>query len=249
MHHQELFSDKANLYESSRPTYPKAIYKFLAALCPSNKLAWDSACGNGQAAIGLVEEFSKVYATDVSKEQIANAKKHSQISYAIAPSEKTDLENESCDLVCVAQALHWFNYELFWPEVNRVLKPEGVFVAFGYNWPSINKEVDTAISTSFMKIVEPYWAPQNKLIWNHYNDLEIPFEKIESPDFVMQVNWNLNEFFNFLHTFSAARRCMDAIGTNFFDNTYEHVAGIWGNLEERKTANLDFVFYAGRKKT
>jgi ubiquinone/menaquinone biosynthesis C-methylase UbiE len=249
VHHHRLFNDKAELYESSRPTYPKEIYKFVASLCPSTTLAWDSACGNGQAAIGLVEEFSKVYATDVSKEQIENAKQHSQITYVVAPSEKTTLENESCDLVCVAQALHWFNYELFWPEVNRVLKPEGIFVTFGYNWPSINEKIDAAISIYFMKIIEPYWAQQNKLIWNHYRDLEIPFEKIESPNFLMQINWNLNEFFNFLHTFSATRRCMDAIGTDFFDYAYEQVAGIWGSSEDRKAVNLDFVFYAGRKKT
>jgi hypothetical protein len=42
---------------------------------------------------------------------------------------------------------------------------------------------------------------------------------------------------------------MDAIGTNFFDYAYEQVAGIWGNSEDRKAVNLDFVFYAGRKKT
>lgn len=217
-------------------------------MCPSLTLAWDSACGNGQAAVGLAKEFCEVYATDVSTEQIANAKQHPQITYAVAPSEKVNLKDASCDLVCVAQALHWFNYDLFWPEVNRVLKPGGIFAAFGYNWPSINKKVDAAISTLFLKVIEPYWAPQNKLLWSHYRDLEIPFEKIESPEFSMQVNWNLNEFFNFLHTFSATRRCMDATGTAFFDNAYAHVATIWGNPEARKTVDLEFVFYAGRKK-
>ncbi len=248
MHHHKLFNDKAELYESSRPTYPDEVYKFVASICPATTLVWDSACGNGQAAIGLAEIFSDVYATDVSKEQIANAKPHPKITYSVAPSEQTTLQNESCDLVCVAQALHWFDYELFWPEANRVLKHDGVFVAFGYNWPSVNEKIDSAISAYFMKIIEPYWAPQNKLIWNHYKELEIPFEKIESPSFLMQVDWNLNEFFNFLHTFSATRRCMDAIGTDFFDYAYEQVAGMWGNSEERKTINLDFVFYAGRKR-
>ena len=248
MDHHKLFNDKADLYESSRPTYPKEIYTFLAAQCPSRTLVWDSACGNGQAAIGLAEEFDKVYATDVSEEQIANAKKHPKITYVVAPSEKTDLQNESCDLVCVAQALHWLNYELFWPEVNRVLKPNGVFAAIGYNWPSINKEIDQAILTSFMKVIEPYWAPQNKLLWNHYRDIEFPFNKIASPDFHMQLQWNFNELFNFLHTFSATRRCIDGIGTDFFKHAYEHLAKIWGNLEERKAVHFGVVFYAGRKK-
>jgi len=212
----------------------------LADLCPEKNLAWDSACGNGQAAIGLAEEFNKVYATDISNEQIANSKYHSKIDYVVSSSEKTLLENESCDLVSVAQALHWFDYDLFWPEVNRVLKPQGIFTTFGYTWPSINNKIDELVSTSFLKVIEPYWAPQNALLLNHYRG--------DSPNFIMQENWNLNDFFNFLHTFSATRRCMDAIGIRFFDDAYENVVKIWGDREEKKTVSFEFVFYAGRKK-
>lgn len=145
MHHYQLFNDKAELYESARLVYPQSIFHYLASLSPSTDLAWDSACGNGQAAIGLVKAFSHVYATDISHEQISNAKLHPRISYAVSPSEKVNLNNESCDLVCVAQALHWFNHALFWPEAQRVLKPEGVFSTFGYNWPSVNKDIDATI--------------------------------------------------------------------------------------------------------
>ncbi len=248
MHHHKFFSDKAKLYESSRPVYPQEIYAYLASLCSATGLAWDSACGNGQAAIGLVKEFERVYATDISNEQIENAKLHPKISYEVSPSEKVKLENESCDLVCVTQALHWFNYDLFWPEVQRVLKPEGVFSAFGYNWPSVNTEIDAAIERLVYQTIAPFWAPQNKLLWNHYRDLTIPFEKIESPSFAMRVNWNLDEYFNFLHTFSATRRCMEAMGNKFFQTAYEAVDVLWGNAEQRKSVNLEFVFYAGCKK-
>jgi SAM-dependent methyltransferase len=247
MDHHKLFSDKADLYKSSRPVYPAEIFNYLASLCSSTHLAWDSACGNGQAAVGLIEKFDKVYATDVSEEQIANAKPHPRISYEVSPSEKTRLENASCDLVCVAQALHWFNYELFWPEVQRVLKPGGVFTAFGYNWPSVNKEIDAAIKASVFDVVEPYWAANNKLLWNHYRDLVIPFEKLESPKFTMETRWNLDEFFNFIHTFSATRRCMDVMGDEFFQKGYAAVGKLWGDANQKKPVDLDFVFYAGRK--
>lgn len=160
MHHHKLFSDKSSLYESSRPTYPESVYKYLAGLAPEQGLAWDCACGNGQAANGLADHFEQVFASDVSAEQIASAKPHPQINYTVSPSEKTILEDSNCDLVCVAQALHWFDYELFWPEVKRVLKPGGVFAVLGYNWPSVNAEVDAAIESSIMAIIEPYWAPQ-----------------------------------------------------------------------------------------
>jgi len=248
MHHHKLFNDKAELYESARPVYPKAIYKYLASLCPSTQLAWDSACGNGQAAVGLIEVFDRVYATDISKEQIANAKRHPNITYEIAPSEKTQLRDASCDLVCVAQALHWFDYSSFWPEVQRVLKPGGIFSAWGYNWPSVENKINVAIKESVYNVIEPYWAAQNKLLWNHYRDVKIPFNKIENPKFTMEIQWNLDELFNFIHTFSATRRCMDDIGDKFFQDAYVIIGALWGDANLKKTVDLDFVFYVGKNQ-
>jgi len=248
MHHHKLFNDKADLYESARPVYPKEIYTYLAGLCPSTRLAWDSACGNGQAAVGLIEFFDRVYATDISKEQIANAKHHPKITYEVAPSEKTKLKDSSCDLVCVAQALHWFDYASFWPEVQRVLMPGGIFSAWGYNWPSVNTKINAEIKESVYSVIEPYWAAQNKLLWNHYRDVEMPFKKIESPKFTMGIEWNLDELFNFIHTFSATRRCMDKIGDQFFQDAYITVGKLWGDADDRKYIDLDFVFHAGLKK-
>ncbi len=247
MEHHKLFTDKAELYESSRPIYPQEIYSYLANLCPSNELAWDSGCGNGQAAIGLVQKFNSVYATDVSKEQISNAKPHHQIVYEVSPSEKVNLRNETCDLICVAQALHWFDYHLFWSEAQRVLKPNGIFCAFGYNWASVSTEIDREIESSLMKIIDPFWADQNKLLWNHYRDVVIPFESINPPKFTMEVNWNLDEYFNYTHTFSATRRCIDSIGNELFHNAYRKVAYLWDGSEKSKNITFDFVFYAGRK--
>lgn len=248
MKHHQFFNDKAELYARARPVYPQEVYRYLSSLCPLKNLVWDSACGNGQAAISLVEEFDNVFASDVSSEQIKRAKVHPRINYETSSSEAVNLENESCDLVCVAQALHWFDYDSFWPEVQRVLKPDGIFSAFGYTWPSVSKNIDAVIENSILKSIESFWAPQNKLLWNHYRDLEIPFERIDSPRFTMSANWNLDEYFNFLHTFSATRRCMEAVGDKFFQEAYRQVSDLWGDPQQKKLVGLDFVFYAGRKQ-
>src|SRR5690606_42123021 len=68
-----LFNDKADLYASSRPTYPKELFDYIATLVESHNEAWDCATGNGQAALGLSRTFSVVEASDISKEQIKNA--------------------------------------------------------------------------------------------------------------------------------------------------------------------------------
>lgn len=46
--------------------------------------------------------------------------------------EQTSIPTQSIDLVTVAQAIHWFDFEAFYSEVKRVLKPQGVVAAIGY---------------------------------------------------------------------------------------------------------------------
>ena len=50
---QDLFSRHSSSYSQFRPTYPKALYDFLAGLTPAHELAWDAGTGNGQCAVAL----------------------------------------------------------------------------------------------------------------------------------------------------------------------------------------------------
>lgn len=245
MSHHTLFSDKADLYAKARPSYPKKVFSYLSGLCETTNAAWDCACGNGQAAIDLVEEFDVIYATDVSKEQIENAKQHARIHYGVAESEHSGFDDNSLDLICVAQALHWFDYELFWPEVKRVLKPGGVFTTLGYNLPTISPQIDELIQQQILDVIEPYWAAQNQLIWNHYRQIRFPFKKVDSPTFAMSVSWALDELLTFIHTFSATRRCMDKEGDGFFQRAYLDVAKAWGDASSKRKISFDFVLYVG----
>ena len=211
----QLFSDKSELYEIARPLYPKELYEYLVSIVPSTQQVWDCACGNGQAAISLVQYFDHVKATDVSQEQIANAKQHPKIEYAVSESEDTNFADNSFDLVCVAQALHWFQHDQFWNEVKRVLKPNGIFAAWGYTWPRVNTEVDQIVKEKILNSIAPYWAPQNKLLWNHYADIDIPFKNVSTPAMKMQVVWDLDEFIGFIRSYSATRRCIEKEGDQF----------------------------------
>ena len=251
MHHSKLFSDKSELYRAARPNYPQAIYAFLTQQCKSTELVWDSACGNGQAAIGLATYFNQVFASDVSQQQIEFAVQRANINYHVGPSENSILTDKSVDLVCVAQALHWFDFEKFWPEVDRVLKPDGVFATWGYNFPSWGEVLAPLIQNQILDPIEPYWAEHNKLLWNHYRDIELPFTKIEAPKFSMSGDWNLYQLFDLIGTFSATRRCMDKQGDEFFKNAFNNAHSLWskelGDPNESLKFELDFVFYAGKK--
>ncbi|MGV3540778.1 MAG: class I SAM-dependent methyltransferase, partial [Rufibacter sp.] len=119
---KDLFSKQAQTYQQFRPTYPPALFQYLQSLTPNHNLAWDCGTGNGQSAVGLASYFGKVYGTDPSTSQIENAQPHPRIRYNVEKSEECSLPDASVDLVTVAQALHWFNFDKFYAQVRRVLR-------------------------------------------------------------------------------------------------------------------------------
>lgn len=106
---KDHFSSVASNYASSRPSYPPELFSWLAHQCTKLELAWDCGTGNGQAAIALVKYFKQVQATDASTQQLTQAFAHPQINYRVASAENSFLDNQSVDLVVVAQAVHWFD--------------------------------------------------------------------------------------------------------------------------------------------
>jgi SAM-dependent methyltransferase len=247
-HHHELFNDKSEIYLNSRPRYPAELYNILTGLCENHNRVWDVACGNGQAAIDLAGYFTEVKATDISAPQISNAVIHPKVEYSIQPAETTTFEDSYFDLVCVAQALHWFDYKKFWPEVQRVLRPNGVFAAWGYTWFKIRPDIDAIIEQEFMRVIQPYWAAQNRLLWDHYQAITLPFAPLATPAIDMAMSWNLDELFAYLHSWSATRRCMAAIGDAFFTDSYEKVAGVWGDKKQKRNVVMEFCLVAGRNE-
>jgi methylase of polypeptide subunit release factors len=85
------FTEIAESYSESRPGYPSELFAWLASVVPSRDVAWDTATGNGQAALGLAEHFDRVIATDRCEAQILHAKPHSHVEYRVAQAETSGL--------------------------------------------------------------------------------------------------------------------------------------------------------------
>ena len=59
---KDHFSGHADSYHEARPTYPDALFDWLAQQAPDRELAWDAGCGNGQATTALAQRFGRVFA-------------------------------------------------------------------------------------------------------------------------------------------------------------------------------------------
>src|SRR5690606_31022464 len=108
------------------------IFDFLNTLIPGKGAAWDCGTGNGQVASKLAKTFGEVFATDQSQAQIDQAIPASNIRYSVQPAEKTDFNEEQFDLIVVAQAIHWFDFDRFYAEVRRTGKRHAVLCVMGY---------------------------------------------------------------------------------------------------------------------
>jgi hypothetical protein len=70
MSFEDHFSQLAQGYAAYRPTYPNALFDYLASIAPDRQLAWDCGTGSGQAALALANHFQRVVATDASPDQL-----------------------------------------------------------------------------------------------------------------------------------------------------------------------------------
>jgi ubiquinone/menaquinone biosynthesis C-methylase UbiE len=226
---KDHFSVNSDRYSKYRPSYPAVLFKFLSTITHAHNLAWDCATGSGQAAHGLVKYFKKVIATDASKGQIENAICHEKISYKVAPAHKTTIQTESIDLIAVAQALHWFEFDRFYTEAERVLKKNGIIAVWTYKLLTISPEIDLIIKYFYFNIVNEFWPPERKLVENGYKNIPFPFYKLQSPSFPMTEKWTIRQLIGYIGTWSAVKRYRDNKGTDPLESIEKELTKLWNN--------------------
>ncbi|MGL4575660.1 MAG: class I SAM-dependent methyltransferase [Burkholderiaceae bacterium] len=223
------FGQHANAYAQHRPTYPAALFEWIASQAPARKNAWDCGCGNGQASIALAQQFEHVFATDVSAEQLSQASAHPRVTYQQAAAESAQLAPASMDAVCVATALHWFDLMAFWPIVQTALKPGGVFAAWTYGFMHIDPVIDESMKQELLIPLKPYWADGNTKALNGYRDMPFPFKEIEPPPTEMQMHWSAEQLMNYCATWSAVARMRKESGTDPIALCREKLVPLWGD--------------------
>jgi len=244
-HFKDHFSGASSDYQRNRPSYPDALFKFLATQAPGRSCAWDCATGTGQAAQGLAHYFDRVIATDGSATQIASALRDPRIDYRVATAEASGLEGASVDLVTVAQALHWFDIPVFFREARRVLKPGGIIAIWSYNLLSIEPAIDAVINHLYGPVLDTYWPPERRLVESDYRDIEFPFRQIATPAFSMESRWTLDQLLGYLRTWSAARRYQSERGIDPVVATAESLLPLWGERHIIKTIHWPMPLRVG----
>ena len=203
---KDLFSSHSKIYAAFRPTYPKALYEFIFQHDGNKNSAWDCATGNGQVAKFLSSYFDKVYATDLSQQQLDQAAREENIFYSKVPAERTGFPDDQFDLITVAQALHWFDRDSFYNEALRVAKPNAVIAVWGYGLLHIEPAIDKHFMEFYEGTVGPYWDDARRLVEAEYRTISFPFEEIKAPPFAIKVHWTIDQLAGYLSSWSATQK-------------------------------------------
>jgi ubiquinone/menaquinone biosynthesis C-methylase UbiE len=243
---KDNFSKQSDLYVKYRPHYPDELYSYLSSLTGEHHAAWDCGTGNGQAAIGLSSLYDQVIATDPSEQQIKNAFPDQRIKYLVEKAESTSIQTRSVDLVTVANALHWFDFDAFYKEAGRVMKDKGVIAAWAYLLPLISPEVDDIISQYHYQTLGDYWLPENRLIEKGYTTIPFPFEEISTPEFFYEKMMDLNDLIGYLNTWSATQRFINQNGFNPTSGICEKLKIFWNKPDLQKKLTWKLILKVGR---
>ena len=225
---KDNFSTKSDLYAKFRPSYPQRFYDYLNDLVNTKDAAWDCGTGTGQVAVALAKSFTQVYASDLSKSQITAAVQKSNISYSVQQAEKTNYSADQFDLITVAQALHWFDFEAFYREVRRTLKPSGLFCVMGYGNLQISEEINPILSEFYTDTIGSYWDIERKYIDEKYRTIPFPFKEIETPKFTLSLHWTLEHLIGYLNTWSAVKHYISKEKVNPVNEVYRKLKDQWG---------------------
>jgi len=241
---KDHFSGHSSSYAEYRPTYPDALFAFLADCCTGHSLAWDCATGSGQAALALSEYFDRVIATDASEAQIREAESKAGIEYRVARAEASGLDDDSIELITVGQALHWFDIPAFLDESQRVLVEGGVLAVWSYERCAIEPACDALINELYLDAVGPYWPAERAFVEGGYRSIELPMPSISAPEFSMKKQWAVEEMLGYLRTWSASQRYMKANGSDPVVLIQERLSRAWG--EGRREVSWPLSIKIGR---
>lgn len=161
MEQRFTFDGVANLYNTSRPPYPDALFTDIVAFCglETKDEILEIGCGTGQATEGFARRSFSVLALDPGAELIAVAKERladfSQVRLQQTTFEAWPGEPESFKLIAAAQSFHWVSPELRFAKTAALLAPKGTLAVFG----NVPMPPEPPLAGQFAEIYARY-APQ-----------------------------------------------------------------------------------------
>lgn len=155
-------------YARFRDIYPREFYDKIVnrGLCINGQKILDVGTGTGVLPRNMYPYGAKWTGTDISKNQIEQAKilsKGMDIDYYSVSTENLDFPKESFDVITACQCFWYFNHEEIMPEFFRMLKPDGRILILYMAWLPFEDEIAGASEKLVLKY-SPSWSGKGERV-------------------------------------------------------------------------------------
>lgn len=161
-------------YAKFRDIYPQEFYQKIVdrKLCMEGQNVLDLGTGTGVLPRNMYRYGAKWTGTDISENQIEQAKRLSEqagmnIKYLAVSTEDIDFPNETFDVITACQCFWYFKHETVMPKLARMLKEDGKLLILYMAWLPFEDRIAGASEDLVLKY-SPNWSgagETRKPIW------------------------------------------------------------------------------------
>jgi len=157
------FGKTSKDYSKYRDIYPASLFEKVhsAGIGLKTQRVLDLGTGTGVFPRGMYKYGAEYYGTDISKEQIDEARRlsllHSQdIKFSVSSAEDINFPKNYFDAITAVQCFLYFNKEIVLPKINTLLKSKGLFTTIWMAWIPEQSEIAQRTEELILKY-NPDW--------------------------------------------------------------------------------------------
>ena len=197
-------------YAKYRNIYPDVLYDKLYELGVGVKRSsWlDLGTGTGEIPRGLAKHGANIIATDISFEQIEQAKKlssdFSNITYNAYAAEKIMFPDDYFDVITACQCFWYFDPIIIVEKIRRMIKPNGLFLKIYMSY--LKEDPIASQSHLLVKQLNPNWvggSPAVQDLKTHY------FENPQMDSFIIDIPFTRESWHGRIKTCRGVLASMD----------------------------------------
>ena len=129
--------------------------------------------------------------------------------------------------------MHWFDFEVFYKEIYRILKPDGIFAVLGYGLFFTNTDSDKILRHFYYNIIGLYWDAERRYLDENYETIPFPFEEIPTEKFENQFTWTFETLIGYLQTWSSVQHYISKNKQNPIDLIYDDLKVSWQKNDKK----------------